>query len=259
MVWPRKNIFAEYTQPVPPRFYVPEARDEESVVELPEDEATHLTRVLRLAGGDAVRVFDGRGAEWDARVELVARRRVSVRLHSRVAATAESRLVLTLAVAVLKGDKMDSVIRDAVMLGATTIAPLVTTRTEVSRAAIERAGRVARWQRIAVSSAKQSGRAVVPEVQPVATFDACISHAAYAVMMVEPAATVAAVSLRELKPPPGGELTLLVGPEGGWTNEEVQQGRASGAMLLRLGAQTLRADAVPLVGLTAVRVQLEDF
>lgn len=243
---------------MPPRFYVPEARDDESVVELPDDEAAHLTRVLRLAGGDAVRVFNGRGDEWDARVEDAARHRVSVRLHSRVAATAEPRLGLTLAVAVLKGDKMDAVVRDAVMLGATAITPLVTSRTEVSRTAIERGNRVARWRRIAVSSAKQCGRAVVPEVQAVATFDACISGAAHAVMMVEPAATPAAVSLRELKAPAAGPLTLFVGPEGGWTSEEVQQARASGAMLLRLGAQTLRADALPIVGLTAVRVQLED-
>lgn len=227
-------------------------------MELPEDEAAHLTRVLRLTVGDAVRVFNGRGEEWDARIETIVKHRVAVRLQSGVAITPEPRLNLTLAVAVLKGDKMDAVIRDVVMLGATAIVPLVTTRTEVSRAAIERSGRVARWQRIAVASAKQCGRAVVPEVQAVVTFDACIGRAAYAVMLVEPAATVAAVSLRALKAPAQGALTLFVGPEGGWTSEEVQQARESGAMLLRLGAQTLRADAVPIVGLTAVRVQLED-
>jgi 16S rRNA (uracil1498-N3)-methyltransferase len=160
---------------------------------------------------------------------------------------------------VLKGDKMDAIVRDAVMLGVRAIVPMITMRTETSRAAIDRSHRVRRWQRIAVSSAKQCGRAVVPEVHEAAVFDAVIEHVTNAVMLVEPAAAANTMTLRDLERPVGAELTLVVGPEGGWTDEEVQHARQSGAMLMTLGAQTLRADAVPIVALTAVRVQLEDF
>ena len=97
---------------------------------LPRDEGEHLTRVLRLAVGDAVQVFDGRGHEFAAQVASVVRRDVRVRLLSRVEPAAEPRVVLTLVQAVLKGDKMDDIVRDAVMLGVTAIQPIVTRRAE---------------------------------------------------------------------------------------------------------------------------------
>jgi 16S rRNA (uracil1498-N3)-methyltransferase len=257
MVWPRKNILAEYTQAVPPRFYVPEARAEEALIELPADEAAHLTRVLRLGAGDRIRVFNGRGDEWEASVEDASKRAVSARLGDRVTALPEARVALTLAAAVLKGDKTDDVVRDAVMLGVTEIVPLVTARSEVAPAAIRRGGRVERWQRIAVASAKQCGRAVVPAVTDAVTLAAALERLSPGVMLVEPAAGGGVVRLRQLAR--RSRLALFVGPEGGWAGEEVQRARDSGAMLMSLGALTLRADAVPLVALTALRVHLEDF
>jgi 16S rRNA (uracil1498-N3)-methyltransferase len=257
MVWPRKNIFAEYTQAVPPRFYVPEARTEESTIELPEDEALHLTRVLRLTAGDRIHIFNGRGDEWEAEVEETTRHRVSARLQSRINSAPESRIAIDLAIAVLKGEKMDDIVRDAVMLGVASIQPLITARTEVSRAALEKSSRTERWQRIAVASAKQCGRAVVPPVRAAEAFEGVVSRVTDGVMLVEPSARAATTSLQHLSP--RQRLTLFVGPEGGWLDQEVLHARDRGAMLLTLGSQTLRADAVPIVALTAIRVRLEDF
>ena len=102
---------------------------------LPDDEAAHLTRVLRLKRVEAVRVFDGRGREWDAEVEDVTKRGVTVRLGAAMVAAPEPRVSIALAVALLKGEKMDQVIRDAVMLGVTQVIPLLTARTEVGSGA----------------------------------------------------------------------------------------------------------------------------
>ena len=254
---------------MPPRFYVPEARAEESTIELPEDEAAHLTRVLRMAAGSHIRIFNGRGDEWEARVEDVAKRRVTVRLVNRVVPRPEASVAITLAVAVLKGEKFDDIIRDAVMLGVATIEPIITTRTEVAIQSIEKSARISRWQRIAVASAKQCGRAVVPDVRPARLFDEAIASMSgtaatsgtnglnATVMLVEPSAGQQVLTLREL--PRRDHLAVLVGPEGGWTEQEVRRARETGAMLLTLGTQTLRADAVPIVALTALRVRLEDF
>ncbi|HUE85362.1 MAG TPA: 16S rRNA (uracil(1498)-N(3))-methyltransferase [Vicinamibacterales bacterium] len=239
-----------------PRFYVPEARASESVIELPHDEAAHLVRVLRLASGDRIRVFNGRGEEWMATVDQAGKRRVTARLNERSTPAPEARVPITLAVAVLKGDKMDHVIRDAVMLGVTAVQPLVTARTEIARAAIERSDRMARWQRIAVSSVKQCGRAIVPDVRPVTELDDVLREAPFCVMLVEPSASSAAQPLRDL--PAREQVTLLVGPEGGWTQQEVTAAAERGAALLTLGPRTLRADAVPIVALTALRVHWED-
>lgn len=169
---------------------------------------------------------------------------------------AEPRVALTLAVAVLKGDKMDDVVRDAVMLGAAGVQPLLSRRTEISAAALARSGRVARWQRIAVSSAKQCGRAVVPPVAEPVTFDAVLTRPGLKILLVEPERGAGGIALSEV--PDAEAATLIVGPEGGWTDDEIERARAAGCMLLTLGPRTLRADAVPIVAMTALRVRWGD-
>ncbi len=226
------------------------------MIELPEDEALHLVRVLRLSAGDRIRVFNGRGDEWFATVDDAGKRRVSARLNEPSRPAPEARVPITLAVAVLKGDKMDGIVRDAVMLGVTAVVPMLTARTEIARAAIERSDRIARWQRIAVSSAKQCGRAVVPGVHPVSRLDDVLRDSPLCVMLVEPSVSSAAHRLRDL--PAMDRVTLLIGPEGGWTPEEVAAAVERKARLVTLGPRTLRADAVPIVALTALRVQWED-
>ena len=242
---------------MPPRFHVPDARAAGHIIELPEEEAAHLTRVLRLGPGDRIRVFDGHGREWNATIAEAGKRRVVVRIEESVVPTAEPRTAITLAVALLKGDKMDDIMRDAVMLGAAAIQPLLTERTEMTAAALERSHRVARWQRIAVASAKQCGRAVVPPVREAAPLEVVLQDEFPRVMLVEPAASRAVCRVADV--PHLDRAIVLVGPEGGWTPDEVRRADETGAMLLTLGSQTLRADAVPIVALTALRVRWEDF
>ena len=152
------------------RFYAP-ALAEDDIVRLPDDEAQHLARVLRLREGDAVAIFDGRGREAAARVEAVTSRNVSVRVLSPRAAAPEAQVAVTLAQALLKSDKMDRVIRDAVMLGVADLQPFVSRRSDVPMSAIRGGGRQDRWQRAAVASVKQCGRAVVPPVRAAKSFD----------------------------------------------------------------------------------------
>ena len=157
-----------------PRLYVPTLFPEARVLSLPADEAEHLVRVLRVKPGAAVRLFDGRGFECEARVSAVVRHEVTVEIGRSVTPAAECRVRVTLAQAVLKGDKIDDVIRDAVMMGVAAVQPLLTARTDVPPAAFARGGRLERWRRIAIASAKQCGRAVVPEISPPASLPACL-------------------------------------------------------------------------------------
>jgi 16S rRNA (uracil1498-N3)-methyltransferase len=146
------------------RFYVPDLPHEGALVALSDEEARHLTQVLRLELGDQVRVFDGRGREHEARVEVTARQRAEVRVGAPAAAAPEVPVRLTLAAALLKGDNFDDVVRDAAMLGVHVVFPLVTARTEVPAARAGKVSRVERWRRVALNSVKQCGRAVVPEI-----------------------------------------------------------------------------------------------
>jgi 16S rRNA (uracil1498-N3)-methyltransferase len=237
------------------RFFAPSLDPGDETVLLPRDEAEHLTRVLRLGVGDTVAVFDGRGREFLARVASADRRDVRVQLLSRLETTPEPTVPLTLAQAVLKGEKMDDVVRDAVMLGVAAVQPIVTRRTEVTVAALLRGARIDRWRRVALASAKQSRRAVLPEVRMPLTFDTFLDEppAALRLMLVEPGATSGAEplsTLRQERAP--ADAMLMIGPEGGWDEGEWSAARDRGIRLVSLGPRTLRADAVPVAAISVL-------
>jgi 16S rRNA (uracil1498-N3)-methyltransferase len=246
------------------RFYAPDAHAPGDLIALPDDEAEHLTRVLRLQPGDALRVFNGHGGEFDAIVDEAARRGVRVRLIASAQPAPEPRVAITLAQAVLKGDKMDDIVRDATMLGVAEIQPIITARTEVTRAALARASRRDRWERIAIASVKQCGRATVPRVFEPINFDELVDALGKmrlplpALMLVEPGAAADTTPASELDLSPQRGATVLIGPEGGWTPAEVERG-ASVSRLITVGGRTLRADAMCIVALSAFFTMWREF
>lgn len=238
------------------RFYAPGLSGGSPAVDLPREEAEHLSRVLRLHVGDPVQVFDGRGREFRGRVGQVSRAAATVTLEEEVTPAPEPSVRLTLVQAVPKGDAMDRIVRDATMLGVAAILPLVSARAEVSLGRLEASGRVDRWQRIAVASVKQCGRAVVPAVLRPETLEGCFGRveAARRFLLAEPGLLrVDSVGVRSLsaEPAPASAL-LIVGPEGGWTAEEVDVARRAACTPLTLGPRTLRADAAAAVAITAL-------
>jgi 16S rRNA (uracil1498-N3)-methyltransferase len=238
-----------------PRFYAPDLTDDDETVALDEDEAAHLVRVLRMQPGAEVSVFNGHGLERQARVELADKRGVVLRVIGPIAPAPELPFALVLAQAVLKGDGMDDVVRDAVMLGVTRIVPLLTQHAEVGAAQIARTYRVDRWSRVAISSAKQCGRAVVPAVEEPQALEAVLrerTRAAYVLVEPRAAAGVTHVSDLPASPPEAG-ATVFVGPEGGWSAQELELARAAGATLITLGALTLRADAAAATAIPVLR------
>ena len=238
------------------RFYVPETLASGQRLRLPDEEASHLTRALRLEAGATIRVFDGCGHEFTARVETVSRTGVFVETQTSIDPTPEPEVAVTLAQAVLKGRHFDTVVRDATMLGVATIQPLLTTYTDMRKSAALRPALRSRWQRVAIAAAKQSGRAFVPHVREVASFDEHLSQLANTthLILVEPGHVCAAAEpekWRHRAPP--SSATLSVGPEGGWTDAELTHATAEGAEPVTLGTRTLRADAVPVVALSVLQ------
>lgn len=246
------------------RFYAPDAERPGDLVALPDDEAQHLTRVLRVKAGQGVEVINGRGAAFAAVVETAARDTACVRIGDRVAAAREPLVAITLAQAVLKADKMDEVVRDAVMIGVAAIQPVLTTRSEVAAATLSRGRRRDRWARIAVSSAKQCGRAVVPPVHEPTTFAALtggvgrLEVPSPALMLVEPGASADLIPLRDLDAAAPREASLLVGPEGGWTPDEIAAGQRV-CRMMALGGRTLRADAMATVAVAALFAHWKEY
>lgn len=217
---------------------------------------------MRLRVGDVVRLFDGCGHEWEGTVDAIDRDRVAVRLGRALPAAPEASVRLTLVQALLKGDAMDGVIRDAVMLGVYAIVPLLTARIETDRRANVAASRMERWTRVAVASAKQCGRAVVPRILPPTTFLDALSLPAPAarVALVEPTAEWPPLPLEHLRlngVPATAEV--WIGPEGGWTPEEVLRMSQASLVPVTLGGRTLRAESAAIVGLTALHCTWGEF
>ncbi|HEV2828598.1 MAG TPA: 16S rRNA (uracil(1498)-N(3))-methyltransferase [Pyrinomonadaceae bacterium] len=221
-------------------------------VSLAQDEARHLREVLRLKAGDEVYVFDGKGKEFHCRIEESRRDTAQLKVIAEIApARPESPLALTLAVALLKGEKFDLVVQKATELGVVRVVPVVTKLADIRlRDESDAAKRVARWQRIALEAAKQSGRAVVPDVGAPVSFATLIHQAGN-----EPRASRLMFSERDgqslkdamsrltSKPP---DLTALVGSEGGWVDEELETARQAGWTIVTLAGRTLRAETAAI-------------
>jgi 16S rRNA (uracil1498-N3)-methyltransferase len=139
------------------------------------------------------------------------------------------------------------------MMGVAAVQPLLTARTDVPRSAFARGGRVERWRRIAVSSTKQCGRAVVPEIYPPVSLPACLDadRSDVRLLLVEPSAATGQAAASPL-PQHAGSAIVFIGPEGGWADEEVRAAVTAGCRIVSLGARTLRADATPLVALSVL-------
>jgi 16S rRNA (uracil1498-N3)-methyltransferase len=230
-----------------PRFLVPDLDPATTVVALPPAEAHHLRKVLRLEAGDEVAVFDGRGTEFHARVASCDREAVTVALVGRAVATPTPGVDLTLVQSVLKGEAMDEVVRDCTMVGVRAIRPVVSERTKVKEATLSKAAE--RWRRIALASAKQCGRAALPEIHDPVDFAAWLRlpRDGDTFLLVEPSAAADAAKVRAIAAGPvPGRAPLVVGPEGGGTAAERARAVEARCTPLSLGALTLRADAVPL-------------
>ena len=231
------------------RFHVPELPHQGALAVLERDEARHLTQVLRLSPGDDILVFDGRGRQHAARIEVAGRQHAEARVGPAVRAAAEPGVRVTLAAALLKADKFDDVIRDATMMGVHAVQPLVTDRTEVPAARAGSGARMERWRRVALSAVKQSGRAWLPDVmEPRGLHTALAGLARPLIVLAEPSLEVAGTAV----PAVPADAALLVGPEGGWSTAEREALARAGAVFLRLGGRTLRADAAPLVAMAVL-------
>lgn len=221
---------------------------------LPDALAHHATRVLRLRVGDDLVLFDGRGGECAAKIESVGRE-VVVALGARRAVEREARLSVTLYQALPAADKMDFVVQKAVELGVARIVPVAAARCVLKLAGERAEKRVAHWQQVAVAACEQCGRNRVPEIAAIASLPQALAAASGARFLLAPGG---AGSLRELAQP-AGPIDIFVGPEGGWSEDEIATARAAGAQLMTLGPRVLRTETAGLAALSAFAALWGDF
>jgi 16S rRNA (uracil1498-N3)-methyltransferase len=239
-----------------PRFYCHEVLSPGAPFELPEPVARHAVRVLRLPPGAAMVLFDGRGGEYEARIELIEKNRVLVQLGDWRDVERESRLSVSLVQAIQAGEKMDFTIQKAVELGIANIIP-VDSRRSVTRLSGERAAkRVAHWQGVAVSACEQCGRNRVPPVASLEKLEHWLARPAQPGLrlMLAPEAECSLVDL-----PPVKDVQLLIGAEGGLDPQEMLAAKQAGFQAVRLGPRVLRTETAGLAALAALQALWGDF
>lgn len=238
------------------RFYAPVEAFSGDHVTLSTDEARHLRDVLRLGPGDQINLFDGAGREFQCVIVESRRDWATLRVTVEIPPTKpESPLDLTLAIALLKGEKFDLVVQKATELGVARIQPVITQRADVRLREDQDAKRVTRWQRIALEAAKQSGRARVPEVAGPISFISLVESASHSdtsrpepaqlLMFSEHDGRPLSETCQPFRVSPFA-MIALVGSEGGWTDEEIEQARAGGWGIVTLGGRVLRAETAAI-------------
>jgi len=222
--------------------------------ELPEAQAHYISRVLRMAEGDALQLFDGSGQEFRATLSEVGKKRVVVQIDESFAGQVESPLQIHLGQGLSRGERMDWAIQKATELGVNEITPIFSERCEV-RLKDERADkRLLHWRQVAISACEQCGRSRVPVIHPpVLLADWLKQTEADLKLVLHP---VAEPLTSHTKP---SSLAFLIGPEGGLSDAEVDQAKGAGFHAARLGPRVLRTETAPVVALSVAQQLWGDF
>jgi len=231
--------------------------DADGILDPGRDVHRHL-RVLRAAVGDEIYLFDGRGDEVRAAITSMDRDGTKVRVVDRVLRDVESPLVTCLVQAVpSRAARMETIVRQTTELGVGRIVPVIARRSQQSKASVAARRRLAeRWRRVADSAAEQCGRTRVPEIgEPTLYADLDWADLPRPLLLAHPVAEGAKAAEAPVlagRDRPGG-ATVLVGPEGGWSDDEIEAAVEQGAETLRLGPRVLRADSAGVVALSLLQ------
>lgn len=227
---------------------------------LPAAASQHLLAVLRLRVGAPLVVFDGRGGEHPARLLEAGRGGARIEVGEHRAVERESPLTVTLLQGLARGERMDTVVQKATELGVARIVPVAAARSVVQLAEARAGKRVAHWRAVAVAACEQCGRNRVPEITaPMDLVEACRLAAAEAATRLWALDAEGGMPLAAAPPSRGDRVALLVGPEGGLADDELETAALIGFKRLRLGPRVLRTETAGPAALAALQALAGDF
>ncbi|HGO8339654.1 TPA: 16S rRNA (uracil(1498)-N(3))-methyltransferase [Neisseria meningitidis] len=239
-----------------PRFHLPENLSVGQTVALPDNIVRHLN-VLRVRPNENITLFDGKGKAHAARLTVLEKRRAEAEILHEDTTDNESPLNITLIQSISSGDRMDFTLQKSVELGVTAIQPVISERCIVRLDGERAAKRLARWQEIVISACEQSGRNTVPPVLPIIGYrealDKMPSESTKLIMSINRARKLG--DIRH----PSGAIVFMVGPEGGWTEQEEQQAFDAGFQAVTLSKRILRTETAALAALAAMQTLWGDF
>jgi 16S rRNA (uracil1498-N3)-methyltransferase len=230
-------------------------------LQLPADPAQHLARVLRAKAGDPLIVFNGRGGEFAATVQTLRRNEVTAQIGEHHAIERESPLDTTLLQGIARGDKMDQILQKATELGVTRVVPVTTSRSNVRLDAAAADRKHQHWQGVVVAACEQCGRNRVPDVARPMDIAAALTQATADLrLLLSPHEAAAPLDSLLHRPAAGTAraIAMLVGPEGGFDQQEIQRAEQAGFVPCRLGPRVLRTESAALAALAIVQALAGD-
>ncbi|OEZ67005.1 ribosomal RNA small subunit methyltransferase E [Janthinobacterium sp. HH103] len=233
-----------------PRFFCPQPLAIGATIALP-DAVAHHVHVVRLMPGEAITVFNGEGGEYTAVLCNVEKKRANAELKSHTAREAELPYAVTLAQALPEASKMDWIIEKAIELGAAGIVPLAAQRCVVRLSAERAEKKLAHWQAIIVSASEQCGRNRLAQLAPLQDFNSWSSQQdLHKRIILTPRAEQSLADWARHQPPQA--ITVMVGPEGGFSEAEEKAALAAGAIGLAMGPRILRTETAGLTALATL-------
>ncbi len=242
------------------RFFVDSINETSDNIIIYGDDVNHIKNVLRLKSGDEVLVGDGNGMDYQCRIEEISQDMVTASIVDVFKNAAELPVKITLFQGMPKSDKLELIIQKAVELGAYEIVPVLTKRTVVKIDDKKAGKKIERYNGIAESAGKQSGRGIIPEVKPFMTFKQAIEYAKTLDMNLIPYEEAKGIEysrevIKDIKDKKS--LGIFIGPEGGFAKEEVDMAVAMGAKCITLGNRILRTETAGLAVLSIIMFELE--
>jgi 16S rRNA (uracil1498-N3)-methyltransferase len=216
------------------------------------DDVHHIKKVMRFRPGDAIICCDGRGTDYVTAIDTIGTHEVVCRVVDRRPSVGEPRVSVTVAQSLPKGDKWEWVLQKGTELGATAFVPFVSARTIVKWDAKKAEKRRERWMRIVKEAAEQAHRGTIPEVMPVADWQALLDRTASAGCAMIAYEGGGHPIQQVLEKGGHSSFLLIVGPEGGFEEREVREAEAAGAVPVSLGSRILRTETAAVAILTAV-------
>lgn len=238
-----------------PRIYHPSLIESQQQVLLSEDAVGHIARVLRMSVGQDITLFDGSGMEFNARLIDINKKSISAHILQAKTHSIESPLDLHLGQVISRGDKMDFTIQKSVELGVNTITPLLSERCGVKLDQARFEKKRQQWEKIIIGACEQCGRNTVPQIRPVMSLKEWCAETTDALKLnLHPRAKYSINTL----PQPVEKVRLLVGPEGGLSDNEIEMTRQYQFEETLLGPRVLRTETAALTAITALQVRFGD-
>jgi len=238
------------------RLFHPTTLHENETLQLEEGAAHHIARVLRAKVGDPVILFNGEGNEYAGVIASIDKKSVNVQIKTLIKRCSESPLELYLAQGISRGEKMDYTIQKAVELGIKKIYPLLTERCNVKLDEERREKRLQHWRSIIISACEQSGRNQLPQIHAPQTLEQFLEKSAADFKFV--LAPLAEKKLAQIPIQKNSRVILMIGPEGGLSEREIQLAEQKNFLALNLGPRVLRTETAAVAAITALQCLFGD-